>query len=34
VITGVAVLVAGVWFVLLGLAVLAVAVGVGRRRRN
>ncbi|MDQ4115702.1 MAG: hypothetical protein M3235_01935 [Actinomycetota bacterium] len=34
VVTGVAVLVAGVWFVLLGLAVLAVAVGIGRRRRR
>lgn len=34
VVTGVAVLVAGVWFVLLGLAVLAVAVGIGRRKRH
>ena len=34
VVTGVAVIVAGVWFVLLGLAVLAVAVGIGRRKRN
>lgn len=33
VVTGVAALVAGVWFVLLGLAVLAVAVGIGRRKK-
>jgi hypothetical protein len=34
VVTGVAVIVAGVWFVLLALAVLAVAVGIGRRKHR